>query len=119
MTSWHNAISQAADRKSLAALVNDYIAMWSPKELARLPAECRPGRIRGPEDIGYWRQVLSDSYCSGVVHEAAGDTLSRLLGFLATAADRLAELDAQDGIETGGSGPANAVRAPDTNAQGD
>ena len=119
MTSWTRAVSRATDRKALTALVNEYLATWSPAELARLPAACRPDRIRGVEDIDYWRQVLSDSYISGGVHDAASDTLSRLIGFLTTAAERLVELDAQDGIETGGLGPPPNPRAKDTQAQGD
>jgi hypothetical protein len=119
LTSWNSAITRAGDRKSLAALVNDYLATWSPAELARLPAQCRPDRIRGVEDIGYWRQVLSDSYCSGGVHEAASDILSRLIGFLTSAAERLAELDAEDGIDASGDSQHAMAAARDNQAQGD
>ena len=119
MTSWYDAISQAADRKSLAALVNDYLAMWSPEEMGRLPADCRPDRIRGVEDIGYWRQTLSNSYCSGAVHHEESGTLSRLIGFLTAAAERLAILDADDGIDLDASGLHAVAAANDTNAQGD
>ena len=119
MTSWHDAISHAPDRKALAALVNDYLAMWSPAEMARLPANCRPDRIRGVEDIAYWRQILSDRYCSGAVHDQDSGTLSRLIGFLNAAAERLGELDGHDGIEIDDSGARAPSRRDDNQAQGD
>ena len=99
MSSWHHAIAHAADRKALAALVNDYLAMWSPMEMALIPADCRPGRIRGIEDISYWRGRLSDTYLSGGVHREDSGALARLIAFFSAAADRVAELGHDDPTE--------------------
>jgi hypothetical protein len=93
LTSWNQSIHNAPDQKALAALVNDYLAMWSPHEMERVPVECRPDRIRGIEDIEYWRGRLSNSYCSGAVHDDASAPISRLIAFFTAAAERLAVLD--------------------------
>ena len=119
MSSWHHAIAHAADRKALAALVNDYLAMWSPMELARVPADCRPDRIRGVEDIEYWRERLSDTYLSGGVHREDSGALSRLIAFFSAAADRVAELAHVDPIEATDAEPRHAPGAPDNQPQGD
>lgn len=118
MSSWHHAIARAADRKSLTTLVNDYLAMWSPAEMARLPADCRPHRIRGIEDIEYWRQLLSDAYIGGAVHGGASETFQRIIAFFTMAADRVRQLGIEDPIETGGSF-ARPGSAPDEQPQGD
>lgn len=118
MSSWHHAIAHAADRKSLAALVNDYLAMWSPMEMARVPAGCRPDRIRGIEDIEYWRERLSDTYLSGGVHREDAGALSRLIAFFSAAADRVAELGCDDAVESPGPG-GSRLASPDTQTQGE
>ena len=119
MSSWHHAIAHAADRKALAALVNDYLAMWSPMEMARVPAACRPDRIRGIEDISYWRERLSDTYLSGGVHREDSGALSRLIAFFSAAADRVAELGHEDPIEEAEPNGWIVAGGPDAQAQGD
>ena len=119
MNSWHHAIAHAADRKALAALVNDYLAMWSPMEMALIPADCRPDRIRGIEDIDYWRERLSDTYLSGGVHREDGGALSRLIAFFSTAADRVAELKSDDPIEQPEMGGHLLMGSTDSQPQGD
>jgi hypothetical protein len=96
LSSWHHAIAHAADRHALAALVNDYLAMWSPMEMALVPPDCRPDRIRGVEDIQFWRERLSEAYLSGGVHRDEGGALSRLIAFFSAAADRVGELSRED-----------------------
>ena len=119
MSSWHHAIAHAADRKALAALVNDYLAMWSPMELALIPAESRPDRIRGVEDIEYWRERLSDTYLSGGVHREDGGALSRLIAFFSAAADRVAELERDDPIEESEGGGRIVIGGRGSQPQGD
>lgn len=119
MSSWHHAIAHAADRKALAALVNDYLAMWSPMEMALVPADCRPDRIRGVEDIEYWRERLSDTYLSGGVHNEGSGALSRLIAFFSAAADRVAELGREDPIDAPETGSQVFVDGRGKLAQGD
>ena len=119
MSSWHHAIAHAPDRKALAALVNDYLAMWSPMELALIPADSRPDRIRGIEDIEYWRERLSDTYLSGGVHREDGGALARLIAFFSAAADRVAAIGREDPVEEIDTDNRGAQDAPDQQRPGD
>ena len=41
----------AATEREVVNVVREYLVGWAPSELAMLPQECRPGRIRDTEDI--------------------------------------------------------------------
>ncbi len=88
MTSWNHAIEGAATRKALTALVNEYLASWTPAEISHLPEACRPTRMQGLEDILYWDGVLAEAYCAGAVHGPDNETYGRILAFIADAAER-------------------------------
>ena len=53
-SSWHAGLDAAADVDSVLTLTREYLATFGPEHLARLPEECRPGRIKGEDDIAYW-----------------------------------------------------------------
>ena len=101
VTSWNRALERAASRSALTALVNEYLATWTPAEISHLPEPCRPGRMHGVEDILYWDGVLAEAYCAGAVHGPDNETYGRILAFIAAAAERTRALDLQDPIETG------------------
>ena len=43
---WDLTISEAATEHEVIELTLYFISTWTPQELARLPVECRPGRVR-------------------------------------------------------------------------
>jgi len=51
---WKALLDDAETERDVVALARDYFAMWTPSEIAALPADCRPGPIRDGEDITYW-----------------------------------------------------------------
>ena len=53
-STWHVQLEAASDVDSLLAVSRDYLATFGPEHLARLPEDCRPGRIKGEDDIAYW-----------------------------------------------------------------
>lgn len=92
MTSWFGQIENAASPDAVVATVRDYIAMWSPEEIALLPSAVRPGRVRDESDIEDLHERLVEAYRTT---RASGDslaTLQRITGFMARASIRIAEL---------------------------
>lgn len=92
MTSWIGQIDDAPTTADVVAVVRDYIAMWSPEEIAALPVPVRPGRVRDEADVADLHERLVEEYRTT---RATGDALAalqRLTGFMARASVRIAEL---------------------------
>lgn len=58
---WHQRLEELESVHEVLNSVRDYIATLTPEELARLPENRRPGRIKGDDDIEYWTFKLSRS----------------------------------------------------------
>ncbi len=78
----------------LLAATRDFLATFTPQHLARLPAEYRPGRIKGEDDIEYWTGRLAQMHrkARGYVDGALYDDL---LAFFIQACIKLSELRRQ------------------------
>src|SRR5947207_490175 len=62
MLSWFQQMDKARDAGEVVDIARDYLATWTPGELARLPRGCRPGRMRAPSDIEYLHACAVDAY---------------------------------------------------------
>jgi hypothetical protein len=91
---WRSLLRAASTEEEIISAARDYVATWSPEEVARLPAECRPGRIRDGEDIGRWAFDLATAHCATTVGGEEEDLLTKMLVFVTHAAGRLAEIKA-------------------------
>jgi hypothetical protein len=103
MSSWYRQVDNAKSALEVVAIVRDYLAGWSPEELARIPEACRPGRIRDEEDVETLHSKLVEEYRGT---RASGDELSalqHLTSFLVRASIRIAEL--RDPSKGGSSAP--------------
>jgi hypothetical protein len=96
---WRNLILEAAHEDEVLALVRDHMALWAPHEIARLPEDCRPGRIRDAEDISRWAFNLASTHCAQNVSAEDEPFLDRMLEFVTQAAIRLSALQATDSPE--------------------
>ena len=105
---WHDGMVSLVDAEALTAWVNDYLASWSPYEIAGLPVECRPRRLRDVDDIEHWYQTLSESYCAGAALGPNADLYLKLLSFFSDATQRARELASGAPPQPGGE------TAPDT-----
>ena len=56
---WHVQLEGATEVDAILAVTRDYLATFAPEHLARLPEDCRPGRIKGEDDIAYWSCKLA------------------------------------------------------------
>ena len=48
---WLHVIDGAQSEAEIVSAARDYLAMWTPHEMSRIPEKCRPGKISGVEDI--------------------------------------------------------------------
>jgi hypothetical protein len=89
---WRNLIRASEHEDEVLTLVRDHMARWSPEEIARLPHDCRPGRIRDAHDVSQWAYQLASNHCAGNARGEDEATLERMLEFVTQAAIRLSEL---------------------------
>jgi hypothetical protein len=92
---WRNLIRAASQEEEVIELVRDHMARWSPEEIARLPEDCRPPRIRDAEDISRWAFDLASTHCGQKMRADDEALLDRMLEFVTHAAVRLSELKAE------------------------
>ena len=92
---WRNLILSSSHETEVLELVRDHLARWSPEEIARLPVECRPPRIRDAEDISRWAFDLASTHCAQGSQGSDNPMLERMLEFVTQAAIRLSELRAE------------------------
>lgn len=100
---WQHAIREVTSCSELASLTNDFLASWTPQEIGRLPLACRPRRMRGVEDIHYWRALIEDSYCSGAALGDEHQAYIAMLAFFSSASRRALELsEPREGTQEAG-----------------
>jgi hypothetical protein len=87
---WDLTISEAATEHDVIELTLYFISTWTPQELARLPLDCRPGRIRDADDVGSLAVSLSRAVMSASTQDAP--YVQRMAGFFAQASERLSQL---------------------------
>ena len=92
---WRNLILTAAHENEIVGLVRDHLALWTPEEIARLPEDCRPPRIRDAEDVSRWAFELASTHCAQKLSDADEPILDRMLEFVTQAAMRLSVLKAE------------------------
>lgn len=92
---WHSGLDEAHTIEAVVAVVRDYLAQWSPVDLARLPARCRPGRIVDGADITEHAFTLVCEQCASQGRSDA--RLSQMAAFFASASRRVARLAAPRG----------------------
>ena len=89
---WVHVIESAETEHDVVLAVREYLAMWSPQELGRLPVACRPGKITDGEDITDLAYRLSR--CHLEFDGDLGDRilLERLMSFVSHAGTRVARI---------------------------
>jgi hypothetical protein len=89
MKAWHQQILNTREPEQLLQATREYIASLTPEQWAELPVNCRRDRIRGTDDLLYWRDRFTEE-CLAVARDARGnDTLREMLVFFSAAADRV------------------------------
>jgi hypothetical protein len=91
MKVWQNQITEARSWEELLDVARAYLASLSPEEWNALPANCRPERIKGIDDLAYWHECMANEFVR-VAKGPNDEGLRRELVFFTAAAERAAEL---------------------------
>lgn len=87
---WHTRLNEAARIEHVVGVVRDYLAQWSPVDLARLPGPCRPGRIVDADDITLYALILVKEEFN---RDPKGDAALTLMAcFFAAASRRVSQI---------------------------
>lgn len=87
---WHGRLHEAVTEEDVVAIVRDYVALWSPEELGRMPPELRPGKFVDGEDVNSFALALVQAQMGrGTESE---DLLHKLGAFFSNASLRLAQI---------------------------
>ena len=91
---WLFTVNAAQSEKEVISAARDYLATWTPLEISRLPADCRPERILDAESISDYAYRLSRAHLE--FHGALTDRLllERLMSFFGHAAARISAIKA-------------------------
>ena len=81
-----------ASEHAVLGLVRDYLGEWLPEELAQLPDECRPGKLRDGEDLGSLAVSLARASNSFSLPPPSMEVVEEMDVFVGLACRRVAEL---------------------------
>lgn len=90
---WVRQIDDAHSAGEVVAIARDYLATWTPKDLALLPRECRPGRVKTRGDLEQLHVSLVEECRQNRLAGEALSALQRLTSFIVRASVRLAHFD--------------------------
>ncbi|HET7728973.1 MAG TPA: hypothetical protein VFK48_02965 [Usitatibacter sp.] len=88
----YQELSKAQSIDEIVQVTCDYLASWSSEELGRLPDSCRPGWVKGPEDIERWADRLTDESGKAVLFLDDERKLDRLTSHFLIASVRIRQL---------------------------
>ena len=94
MISWHRDLENARTSSEILQVTRDFLATFSPAELACLPEAHCPRNVRTGDDIRDWSRRLTDEYWR---QRAAGGelgTMQEMWSFFLRASIQLARIDA-------------------------
>jgi hypothetical protein len=89
---WIQKIGLVRSQLELLELSREYLASWFHGDLALIPEECRPTRIRDTDDLHYWSERLAEAFCEGGLHGEKPHLHRQMLSFFMAAATRSDEL---------------------------
>lgn len=82
----------AASEEEVVEIVRDYVSDWIPEELARLPENCRPQKVRDGEDLNVWALNLARASVSFEIDPEYLPLVEEMDAFVGHACRRVAEL---------------------------
>jgi hypothetical protein len=101
ITSWYSQLDRAKTVSEAVAVARDFMATWSPEDLALLPPACRPGRLRDEEDIEALHEMLVEAYRDARTTGRELDALQRMTSFMVRTSIRIAEITGESSAGSG------------------
>jgi len=91
---WLHLIDDASSEAQVVVTARDYLAMWTPYEMSRIPEACRPGKVSGAEDISDLAFRLTNGHLDFAGRFNDRLLFERIMSFFVHANARLALLRA-------------------------
>ena len=88
---WNLRLRGAYSNREVISLARDFIAQWTPAEIADLPESCRPGQLKGADDLAYYAFALAKEERKSAAYTPR---LATFASFFAAASLRLSEIAA-------------------------
>lgn len=85
--SWSDQLASTTTAEDVARVAQDFIATWTPEELATLPSALQPPKMKFPEQVVDYAFTLVRAHVDG---QSANDALTRMATFFAEASWRVA-----------------------------
>lgn len=88
--SWQDRLASAFHEAQVVDVARDFLAQFSPEEIASLPEACRPGKLVDGDDVTEYALLLVQHRCQ----EGEGPTYAiyRLTNFFSNATLRLSQV---------------------------
>ena len=83
----------ATSENDVVVLVRDYVSDWLPEEIGRLPADCRPGKLRDAEDLSTLAYNLTHASVSCELNPRDLEFVEEMDTFVTHACRRVAEIN--------------------------
>ncbi len=106
---WYRRVDTAKSPLEVVAILRDYVAIWTPEDIGRLPEACRPGRLRDEQDVELLHTSLVEAYRET---REAGENLTALqemTGMVVRASIRIVEIG--DASKPSGENPGDSIQA--------
>jgi hypothetical protein len=87
---WQGRLDDATSREDVVGVARDFLALVTPEEVARMPVDCRPGKLVDGEDVANYAVVLARRACDPDCFE--DHNLQRIAAFFGDALARLSQL---------------------------
>jgi len=91
-STWHTGLEASRDVDRVLTITRDYLATFGPEHLARLPEDCRPGRIKGEDDIAYWSCRLAQYSHQDPATPVDAELMQEMLNYFLHAWVRLTQI---------------------------
>jgi len=87
---WQGRLASANTRESVVDVARDFLAQVGPEEIARMPADCRPGKLVDDDDVANYAVTLARRSCDPDFF--SDHSLQRIAAFFGDALGRLSQL---------------------------
>ena len=82
-----------ASESDVVGLVREYMSDWLPEEIGRMPADCRPGKLRDAEDLSTLAFNLTQACVSFELNTGDLAFVEEMDAFVTHACRRIAEIN--------------------------
>ena len=89
---WHAQVEQAATIPGVVVCVQDFVSSLTPSDLADVPEDCRPGRIRDESDVDFWNLRLAEACQALWGTDREGQVLIEMAQFFLRASVKVSRL---------------------------